>query len=547
MNLLVIFMLNIIFVEGSKLVTTQPTTEFQQSNMKRKLDIVDKAELAARTTVKEWIRQTLRESFLQALRQAWNIRNQASTTNENKTQIALSLSGVYACFSFVEKVSRAWQSKLREEKHERVARWIEEVFREGQSSLWEAPLGKDDEESDLEYSETAMDNKHASLSSQQETQSLSDCSSEDDGDRKDNDNETVGVDAGDETSQDDSASDHDHRNVYCKLRSLGRRKTLDSPVLSVPDALKELKDFAQNHSTYWPLSDNIIDQACSDLSRRMLARDKHGSTVSSNASARKSVRFKVLPKSVWETKQQQERNDIESTQIVEQNAVQTASSMQPQFDQESGLESVLASIKNRKSNTQSISTYQKVQKKTRSSAEQEESRPPFDPPLDSDGKLVMDLSLDDKKVVEDLLIIDDDSQDANGSQAGTATKPELPLALFGGLKHVGQVNHFLQNPSAKSIPFMAKGTDRVTRRKQKQSLQERLDPNRLQAGRAEEPVNQRSKILRTENWFEDQMKFMELDLGWCLMEIQTEGRQKRLCAFSSMEICLDDNGSPGIN
>ena len=511
--------------------------------MKRKLDIVDKAELAARATVKEWIRQTLRESFLQALRQAWK----ASTINENKTQIELSLSGVYACFSFVERVSRAWQLKLREEKHERVARWIEEVFREGQSNLWEAPLGKDDEESDLEYPETAMDNNHASLSSQQETQSPSDCSSEDDGDRKDNDKETVGVDVDDETLEDDSTSDHDHRNAYCKLRSLGRRQTLDSPVLSVPDALKELKEFAQNHSTYWPLSDNIIDQACSDLSRRMLARDKHGSAVSSNTSARKSVRFKVLPKSVWETKQQQERNDIESTQIVEQNAVQTASSTQPQFDQESGLESVLASIKNRKSSTKSLATYQNVQKKTRSSEQKEEPRPPFDPPLDSDGKLVMDLSLNDKKMVEDLLIIDDDSQDASGSQAGIASKPEAPLALFGGLKHVGQVNHFLQNPTAKSKPFMAKGTDRVTRRKQKQSLQERLDPNRLQAGRAEEPVNQRSKILRTENWFEDQMKFMELDLGWCLMEIQTKGREKRLCAFSSMEICLDDNGSPRIN
>ena len=30
------------------------------------------------------------------------------------------------------------------------------------------------------------------------------------------------------------------------------------------------------------------------------------------------------------------------------------------------------------------------------------------------------------------------------------------------------------------------------------------------------------------------------DLGWSLMEVKTENNKNRLCAFSSVEICLGD-------
>ena len=63
-------------------------------------------------------------------------------------------------------------------------------------------MGKDNEESyDLEYPDTALDDEQASLSYHQETQSLSDCSGEDDGERRENDKMLKESDAVDEDDE----------------------------------------------------------------------------------------------------------------------------------------------------------------------------------------------------------------------------------------------------------------------------------------------------------------------------------------------------------
>ena len=562
--------------------------------MKRKIGLVEKAELAARTTIKEWIRRTLRESFLQALRQTWNIRhnNQASmdyrdspTSSQaeigegrrdgNKVQVELSISGVNACFLFVERLSRAWQTKLKEEQHERVAWWVAEVYQQGKPSLWTELWVNENDAGDIrEHLNTVSDIEQPL--NQQDTESLSAFSTEKDGITQQADklfDETISApikstDEGYDNDQEEEASSnsvedcydhHDHPNVYCKLRALGRRRKIDSPVLSVPDALYKIKEFTQNHSTYWPLDNEIIDQACMDMSRRMRARDKHGSGGSGNAGEggksykKKTVRFKVLPKSVWETKQQQERNQRDGNisngllpgggQSSERNARQIAASSTQGVNQELSVETVLlASMKRKKESRRSQVTLQATRKKSHISEWREIPRVPFDVPQSSGGRIRVDLSVEDKNMLDGLLILDDQDRDANESRPVSASIPEVTLALFGGLQHVGQINHFVQNPGIGGVrTFMARETDKITRRKEKSSSQERLDPNRLQIGRADNPLKRKSKILRTEDWFDDQKKFFDFDLGWCLLEITIQGNKKRLCAFSSMEICLDDS------
>ena len=563
-------------------------------------DLVERAEQAARATTKDWIRRALRESFLQALRQAWSIRYNQTPVNSRdsspslqikkdkyederagtETQVELSLSGVNACLSLVERVSRSWQTKLKEEQHERVAQWVEEVYQEGKSSLW-AEQRVDDNDNDgsngNKHLNTALDSKQL-LKHQREKKSLSHQDKESLGvyskEKSDTTQESDKLleesidisnqatnDSGEEKTLSNVEKDpyhHYHPNVYSKLRALGRKRKLDSPGLSIPDALHEIKEFSRNHPTYWPLDNDIIDQACLDMSRRMRARDKHGSGGDGNAGdgsksyTKKTVRFKVVPKSVWETKQQQRNHDqeaesnkspIDEDECSESGNTQTSATSTQEIDQASKVETVLlASMKRKKSGGRSHNSLEAVQKRLRISKQQEIPRVPFDVPQSSDGKIWKDLSLEDKKVLDGLLTLDDNEQDANTSQSTTAAIPEASLALFGGLQPVGQTNHVLQNVGTVGgdSAFMARNTSKITRRKEKVSIQERLDPNRLQMGRAENPEKQKSKFLRTEDWFDDQKKFFDFDLGWCLLEIPTEGNQKRLCAFSSMEICLED-------
>lgn len=223
----------------------------------------------------------------------------------------------------------------------------------------------------------------------------------------------------------------------------------------------------------------------------------------------------------------------------ENNKAQTTTVSTQDNDQESKVETVLlAHMKRKKSCGRSYNPLQAAQKKPRMSKQLEIPRVPFDVPQSYDGKIRIDFSLEDMKVLDGLLILDDEQQDDNRTQPATVAILEAPLGLFGGLQHVGQTNYIIQNPGMGS--FMARDTDKITRRKEKVSVQERLDPNRIEVGRTENPEKRTSKFLRTEDWFDDQKKFFDFDLGWCLLEITTEGNSKRLCAFSSMEICLED-------
>jgi len=568
-------------------------------------NFLDQAEIAARETIKVWIKQVLRESFLQALRKSWTLQS-ATATNQNQTnlrdylssssseedddnhndpeyQVELSMAGVNACFLLVERVSKAWQTQLRQEQHERVAEWVMEVYQQGKSTLWVTLTDDNDNNNNNSSSSSSSSSRRREGDTVQQQQQQQQPHSNEN--KEDSTTSTSNAEIAEETQQslsigDDDASNNDNNDeddlsstntntntntnypwVYNKLRSLGRKTELDSTSLSVPDALNEIKDFTSKHPTYWPLDNNVIDQESIKMSQRMRARDRHGAGGGGSSSGgggrngssytKKTVKFKVVPKSFTSLPTTTQEDSQQKSTIVE-----------------------TLLLARKKKNSTDLS-FQPSRKRTRMVEHKEIPRVPFDFLTTSNGNPAIELSIDEKKELNKLLVLnnnnnnnedDDEGNNNNNSSSETTgetipttstTKPEITLGLFGGLQDVGETSHFLQNPS-ENVLFMASRDDshtgnnnKIIRRKQKVSIQERLDPNRLQQ-RSDigTPKKSKSKFLRTENWFDNQKKYFDLDLGWCLLEITIDddddekgggNNQKRLCAFSSMEICLDDN------
>ena len=601
-------------------------------------DFLDQAEAAAKETIKVWIKQVLRESFLQALRKAWtlqsttcannqtnlrnsllssseeddsnNNKNDNDNDNDNNTdpeyQVELSMAGVNACFLLVERVSKAWQTKLRQEQHERVAEWVMEVYQQGKSTLW---VTLTDDNNNNNINNNNNNNSSSSSSSSRECGTAQQQQQQQPyiNENKEDLTTTSNVEAAEETQRSLSIEDDDERSeqrlvgtinniphhtsnndnnndeddlssstntkrnhpwVYNKLRSLGRKSELDYSSLSVPDALNEIKDFTSKYITYWPLDNNIIDQESIKMSQRMRARDRHGAGGGGGSSSgggnrdgssyttKKTVKFKVVPKSF--------------------TSIPTTTTQKDDQQKSTIIETLLLARKKKNSTYPSL---QPPRKRKRMVEHKEIPRVPFDFSTTSNGNPAIELSFDEKKELNKLLVLNNNNNNNEKEDEGsnnnnnnndssenskaipTSTKPEITLGLFGGLQHVGQTSHFLQNPSEinnnsnNNMVFMANRDDsntgnnnKILRRKQKVSIQERIDPNRLQQRTdVGTPKKSKSKFLRTENWFDNQKKYFDLDLGWCLLEITVDdekgggNQQKRLCAFSSMEICLDDN------
>jgi len=574
-------------------------------------NFLDQAKVAAKETIKVWIKRALRESFLQALRQAWTLQSATSQTkfrglltsssssssssssmkgdNSNdkaEFKVELSMDDVKACFSLVDRVSKEWQAKLRQEQHKNVAKWVVEVYQQGKPTLWVSDDNNDNNDNETRH-QHSRDTIFGKQQQQQQPhnkniESLTASNLEP--------VETQPSIALGEADQSEHSliepikpyyivhnykedislqmkTQKCHPWVYNKLRSLGRKTELNSPSLSISDALNEIKDFTRNHPTYWPLDTSIIDQESLNMSKRMRARDQHGSSGKDGSYTKKMVQFKVVPKAVWEHTQQQQQQfrrvpPIPHHQNDEHehsgSSVQLFTAPTQEDQQNSTVETLLLARKKKNINVRSKthSSLQQPKKKMRIGEQHDMPRLPFDSLTSSNGNPAIYLSLQEKKELDRLLVLNEDEVNNNRSTETetTSTSPphEISLGLFGGLQHVGQTNHMLQNPSEyknNGLVFNCSrnsnnANDKITRRKQKISIQERLDPNRRQL-RDETPKKSKSKFLKTENWFDNQKKYFDLDLGWCLLEItegHEEGRsQKRLCAFSSMEICLNDN------
>ena len=499
-------------------------------------NFLDQAEVAARSSIEPWIQKGLRECFLQALRQSWilefeqnqSIANSLSDSsssssssliaeNRNGTQlhVEMSTSDVYACFSAVERLSNAWQSKLRKEHHDNVAQWVAEVYQHGKLTLWIAD----------EDSKRKPHNKNT------ENNIVSDLEKTND----DNHREDI---------SDSMNNQKTYPWIYSKLRSVGRKTKLDSPLLSAGDALHEIKKFTRKHPTYWPQNISTIDQESLNMTHRMRSRDRHASSKNNvvdrdgSCSKKKTVQFKVVPRTTWD--QQQHHRD----QLGSNNAQEDP--------HHSAVVEVLLTARGKKNVNGGLMidpSLRQTRKRTRISEQQDSPRPPFDLLASSNENVTIDLSIIEKKKLDKLLILDDDEKRSPPDTDTLSTTPSVILGLFGGLKHVGETNYALQKHSESknnSRRFNTSSRDNASaiRKTRRKCIQERLGPNRRHL-RDEAPKKLNSKLLRTQNCYDGKERCIDLDLGWCLLEVidghEKEMTHKKLCAFSSMEICLNDH------
>jgi len=241
------------------------------------------------------------------------------------------------------------------------------------------------------------------------------------------------------------------------------------------------------------------------------------------SSSTRGVRFQVLPKPSRE-----EGGGGRDPEGENGNGGENDEARTPAFFNQQSMEEFVLKKKRKFNNkkAENISTSQPSQNRRQRTENEETPRPPWDP----DSIHSITLSRAEMEQLDASAIVPNEQDNST----------ESSLGLFGGLEKVGLVNHKLQTPEASETEEIS---DRVLRRKQNASIQERLDPHRLQQ-RGENPQKIKSKVFKTENFFDDTLKYFDLDLGWCLLEVRSGNNRKRLCAFSSMEISLDDREEP---
>jgi hypothetical protein len=175
------------------------------------------------------------------------------------------------------------------------------------------------------------------------------------------------------------------------------------------------------------------------------------------------------------------------------------------------------------------------------------ARPPYDIPSHVHVQDLLSpnsLSLHEKKSLDEL--VPDETHTAVDTTS-TESKP-APLCLFGRLQPVGKVNQRLLEQDNEA----AKGEFRVTMQTSFDAAcrQERLDPRRVQGREGDDIKRFKSVILKTEDWTERGRKCFDIDMGYSLLEVLTDqsrssvAKRRRLCAFSSIEMTLDDIDAP---
>jgi hypothetical protein len=381
-------------------------------------DLFEESEQAAKGAARQWIRATLRETFLQALKKVWivSVSSDYPGIDEDYT-VEVPTEGFQQCLSFVEEVANAWKTKLMEAQHERVAGWVDEVFSNGRSNLWTEGIA----------SHHAPSPSPGSAVQDADSQNL----------------------PGDTDTQPRKTIDSSETIIpYCKLRRLGRKTFLEGKLPENP--LPLFQEMGRRGESYWPLDWKLIEAAAN--------REKQ---------KRKSTK---------------QPTDDEQGETVDNPAMLPPAKRQKVED--------------------SIGR----------------------PPADISSMIASSESLS-KKEKESLR---DQFMHPNPSESAKVP----PLVLFGALQKVSQINY--------SKRHRDEWTDRKNRLGRNAATAERLFPNKIESN--DSVRSYRSKVLKTRDRNDDNIHCFDLDLGWSLMEVTGPGGegQKRLCAFSSVEIRLND-------
>jgi hypothetical protein len=472
-------------------------------------DLFAEAELDAKRELCEWIRSTLRQTFLEALPQTWTI--------EPGNRIAFSAEALKECLGLVQKVSCKWQEQLKQVGHDTTATWVEEVFRRGKDTLWAERINIMEEANHEELPSRDENVEQPEESSANEEKEKVDASNQQE--------EAVDPAIGLEEDVTQAPLEDSVKVPYSALRNLGKRAGFDQPYLSNPEAVQALKEMGESGASFWPLDWNLIDQVCSEIPRRFKAE-----TGASNLS------YEVVPKKYLAAQNnngnRQDDGDGDGDEGGNNNAaVYDTSRATESSTIISPVTTVLSNLLERKRKKSKAAA---TTRKTPRPSSEMTSRPPSDISM-STHNVNEELSKAEKEQLDGLLHADEDEDDDNKSEE--EEQPPM-VSVFGPLDKVGTIHNQLykiDNPTEDNTL-----TEKERRRRYRARIQERLDPRRVVKNKDIQRFP--SRILRTEDRLDDSKKYLELDMGWSLMEIRspTDYKKKRYCAFSSLEIVLED-------
>ena len=113
-----------------------------------------------------------------------------------------------------------------------------------------------------------------------------------------------------------------------------------------------------------------------------------------------------------------------------------------------------------------------------------------------------------------------------------------PLTLFGSIEKVGHTNYHERHRDH--------WTEKRANRELNAAVAERLYPNKMETNA--KVRSYRSKVLRTKSRYAEGDQYFDFDMGWSLMEVRDpdDDTQKRLCAFSSVEVRLEDKSKDAV-
>jgi hypothetical protein len=439
--------------------------------------LIEKANACARSMVVRWIRNVFREVSLQVLKRLWKVSH-----DEDKKNVTLEVTheDLDVCERTCERLGRFWCQRLRDNQQVQVAEWVRGVME--RKRFWESD-------------DAVLDGEEFPRSGLAEAARTPSMSSRD---------ESVEASAADTSSL---LQISDCKLISTKLRRLGERNSGEEPP-SLDRVIRTLDEMGRRGETAWPYDWSIIQEAARSNTKRL-----HSETITGRPRASATMPgYEVVPKSL-----------VDRDQV--QDAIVTAEA--------SEIDTVLSSRSKRL--TTMLERKRKATSEPSAELQVTEAQPTqSDPPRAPShigkeerwswkGTVVASLSEPSRQELErDMIHPDEEESTAD------------PHYVVGALKDVGRFHlHIQQSAHGISDDDMS---DKRQRRQLRKARKERLYPNVVDE---KDDKKKYTKVIRTIS--ENQEHWMELDMGECLVEIDSPNATKKIvCAFSSLEIMLKD-------
>ena len=424
---------------------------------------------------------------------AVGVEEDRSNNNNNQeiTTVQLQAQGLENCLELVRRVSEAWQHELRECKHFRTAQWVHEVCDSGRNNLWTVPLPS---EGWMTSSNIVTKANHQHVDTSHESSQRI---------------ETIIM------AQNRRNDDDQHLPLpYSELRKLGR-VTSSAMAPQNTDFLSQLKYMGEQGQSYWPLDHEIIDEMAETIPKRQRWERR--------IPAKESKYQVVLSKNVRSNEDDEDEHDAEDN----------ASTVETSSESDKIFAAVLRKSSNKIKSAKLPSKRRRLRPSHVLRSIDEIPRPPSNV-SSSTHDVHEELTAAEKEELDRTMIHpEDDAAEINDESSFRMG------SIFGALQDVGMIHARIQEEKKAAEGKLAILSESQRRRQERVYIKERLVPRRIQKN--QDPQKYRSKILRTEQECEDGTikTFLELDLGWSLMEYWTEG-EKRLMVFSSMQITLEE-------